>query len=123
VSITEKYYQEELDEDKVKVANALNGVLVDSAGDAKCDRGGLSQGAKGAPVPLCPPASNPPKLTLIKSDSQENLAERRVYGTPQTLKAKPAIRVAVIDLLDILVEKGSSSAFKMRDDFVTPMRG
>jgi hypothetical protein len=50
--ITEKYYHEELDEDKVKVAMALNEVL--------------SKQPEG-PVPQCPANSNRPKLILIKT--------------------------------------------------------
>jgi integrase len=46
VSITEKHYQEQLDDDKQKVAKALNGVM-------SVRRGSHSV----APVPLCPPDS------------------------------------------------------------------
>lgn len=52
----------------------------------------------------------------------EQVLQRHVYGTPHKLKAKTEIREAVISILDELVEKGSSAAFKMRDDFVTPMQ-
>ena len=51
----------------------------------------------------------------------EVLLQRHVYGRPLELKQDTVIRNAVLDLLDILVEQGSSAAFRMRDDFVTPI--
>jgi hypothetical protein len=51
----------------------------------------------------------------------EVLLQRHVYGRPLELKQQRAVREAVLYLLDILVERGSSAAFRMRDDFVTPM--
>ncbi len=50
----------------------------------------------------------------------EVLLQRHVYGKPLELKRNPNVREAVLFLLDILVENGSSAAFHMRDDFVTP---
>jgi hypothetical protein len=50
----------------------------------------------------------------------EVLLQRHVYGRPLELKRDPAIREAVLFLLDTLVDNGSSAAFRMRDDFVTP---
>jgi hypothetical protein len=50
----------------------------------------------------------------------EVLLQRHVYGRPLELKRDPAVRQAVLFLLDTLVENGSSAAFGMRDDFVTP---
>jgi hypothetical protein len=50
----------------------------------------------------------------------EVLLQRHVYGRPLELKRTKAQREAVLSLLDILVESGSSAAFRMRDDFVTP---
>lgn len=50
----------------------------------------------------------------------EVLLQRHVYGRPLELKHNSAIRDAVLLLLDLLVENGSSAAFRMRDDFVTP---
>ena len=46
--------------------------------------------------------------------------QRYVYGNPAQLKTVPRWRTAVIETLDQLVEAGSSVAYKMRDDFVTP---
>jgi hypothetical protein len=51
----------------------------------------------------------------------EVLLQRHVYGRPLELKRDPRIRAAVLYLLDVLVDCGSSAAFKMRDDFVTPV--
>jgi len=50
----------------------------------------------------------------------EVLLQRHVYGKPLELKCNSAVRDAVLLLLDLLIENGSSAAFRMRDDFVTP---
>ena len=52
----------------------------------------------------------------------ESLLLRYVYAKPLELKRQHDLRAAVLFLLDALVETGSSSAFRMRDDFVTPIR-
>jgi len=51
----------------------------------------------------------------------EVLLQRYVYGRPLELKRQSNLRAAVLFLLDLLVEHGSSAAFRMRDDFVTPV--
>ena len=51
----------------------------------------------------------------------EVLLRRHVYGRPLELKRERPIRDAVLYLLDILVEQGSSASFRMRNDFVTPV--
>lgn len=51
----------------------------------------------------------------------EVLLQRHVYGRPLELKRDRAVRDAVLLLLDLLVANGSSAAFRMRDDFVTPV--
>lgn len=50
----------------------------------------------------------------------ESLLQRFVYGRPLEVKSDRIIRSAVLAVLDMLVENGSSAAFRMRDDFVTP---
>ncbi|TAM50784.1 MAG: AAA family ATPase [Nevskiaceae bacterium] len=50
----------------------------------------------------------------------EILLQRHVYARPLELKRDPALREAILYVLDVLVESGSSAAFRMRDDFVTP---
>lgn len=50
----------------------------------------------------------------------ETILKRYVYGRPATLKSEPSLRTAVLYLLDRLVDAGSSAAYRMRDDFVTP---
>lgn len=50
----------------------------------------------------------------------EALLQRYVYGRPLELKRHTELRGSVLFLLDLLVENGSSAAFRMRDDFVTP---
>lgn len=65
---------------------------------------------------------DPPKM-LSKSNTVlmlEVLLQRYVYGRPLELKRARDLRDAVLFLLDCLVEAGSSAAFRMRDDFVTP---
>ena len=58
---------------------------------------------------------NPESMFLL-----EVLLQRYVYGRPAELKAERRMREAVLFLLDALVDGGSSAAFRMRDDFVTP---
>jgi hypothetical protein len=53
----------------------------------------------------------------------ESLLRRHVYAEPHRLKSDPTVRTAVLALLDHLVEAGSSAAYRMRDDFVTPLSG
>jgi len=50
----------------------------------------------------------------------EFLLGRWVYSKPAELKSCPDLREAVLHLLDELVASGSSAAYRMRDDFVTP---
>ncbi|CAM2160217.1 ATP-binding protein [Paraburkholderia tropica] len=50
----------------------------------------------------------------------EVLLQRHVYARPLELKRNPALREAILYVLDVFVESGSSAAFRMRDDFVTP---
>ena len=50
----------------------------------------------------------------------EVLLQRHVYGRPLELKRDPALREAILYVLDVLVERGSPAAYRMRDDFVTP---
>ena len=61
---------------------------------------------------------------LIKTNTVfmlEVLLQRQVYGRPLELKRDQRVREDVLYLLDALVENGSSAAFRMRDDFVTPV--
>jgi hypothetical protein len=51
----------------------------------------------------------------------EALLQRFVYSRPLELKRRSELREAVLFLLDLLVECGSSAGFQMRDDFVTPV--
>ena len=50
----------------------------------------------------------------------EVLLQRHVYARPLELKRDSTLREAILFVLDALVESGSSAAFRMRDDFVTP---
>lgn len=51
----------------------------------------------------------------------ETLLGRHVYGEPLKLKSDIEVRKSVLQILDHLIEQGSSSAYRMRDDFITPM--
>jgi hypothetical protein len=51
----------------------------------------------------------------------ESLLQRFVYSNPVRLKTIPELRDSVLHTLDELVESGSSIAYRMRDDFVTPL--
>lgn len=53
----------------------------------------------------------------------ESLLGAFVYGQPYRVKRDVSLRTAVLKLLDHLVSVGSSAAYRMRDDFVTPLRG
>ena len=50
----------------------------------------------------------------------ETLLRNYVYAEPHRLKTDNVLRNAVLSILDKLVKHGSSSAYRMRDDFVTP---
>src|SRR3569623_1959829 len=50
----------------------------------------------------------------------EVLLQSDINTRPLELKRDPALREAILYVLDVLVESGSSAAFRMRDDFVTP---
>ncbi len=68
--------------------------------------------------------SGEPQYLLSKANSistLEVLVQRYVYGRPLELKKRKDLRDAILFLLDQLVEAGSSAAFRMRDDFVTPV--
>ena len=52
--------------------------------------------------------------------SLETLLCPFVYSQPHRLKTDPSLRKAILVILDALVAGGSSSAYRMRDDFVTP---
>jgi len=51
----------------------------------------------------------------------ESLLTRFVYSEPQLLKSDESLRDSVLFLLDSMIEVGSASAYRLRDDFVTPL--
>ena len=53
----------------------------------------------------------------------ESILQLHVYGKSTILKTDPNLRKATITILDQLVDVGSSAAYNMRDDFVTPSVG
>ena len=50
----------------------------------------------------------------------ETVVRRFVYSEPFLVKSDRSLQTAILGILDILVTSGSSSAYRMRDDFVTP---
>lgn len=52
----------------------------------------------------------------------ERLLESHVYVRPLELKSERRLKAAILELLEMLVDRGSSAAFSMRDDFVTPLQ-
>jgi hypothetical protein len=50
----------------------------------------------------------------------ESLIARSMFESLGSLKRSDRLRKALLDLLDALVQTGSSIAFQLRDDFVTP---
>ena len=69
-------------------------------------------------------SSSAPNLLLRSGNSRyrlEILLQRYVYAKPLLLKQRVELREAVLGLLEVLILLGSSAAFKMRDDFVTPV--
>ena len=61
------------------------------------------------------------RMATASAFSLETILRRFVYFEPYRLKADPDLRKAVLIILDALVGGGSSSAYRMRDDFVTPL--
>jgi hypothetical protein len=51
----------------------------------------------------------------------EAVLRRFIYSEPLRLKSEAGVRSAVLTILDQLVDFGSSAAYRMRDDFVTPI--
>ncbi|MGA2539468.1 MAG: hypothetical protein ABSF53_25910, partial [Terracidiphilus sp.] len=51
----------------------------------------------------------------------EVLLRRHVYTRPLEVKQNAELRDAILQLLELLIDQGSSAAFRMRDDFVTPI--
>ncbi len=71
-------------------------------------------------------AAGDPTVMLADQNTMfllESLLRRHIYAEPHRLKSDPTVRTAVLALLDHLVEAGSSAAYRMRDDFVTPLSG
>ena len=51
----------------------------------------------------------------------ESILIRRIDSDPYHLKSDPHVRAAVLKILDCMVEADSSAAYRMREDFVTPL--
>jgi hypothetical protein len=51
----------------------------------------------------------------------ESMLRRFIYSEPFRLKQERELRESVVLVMDSLVDAGSSAAYRMRDDFITPM--
>jgi hypothetical protein len=66
------------------------------------------------------------RVLLLTSEAQfylESLLRRWVLSQPGRLKENTSLRDSVLFILDELVQAGSSVAYRLRDDFVTPASG
>jgi hypothetical protein len=66
--------------------------------------------------------SNRAYLARSTMESLENMLEALIFSGASDIRRKPELRTAVLNLLNMLVDAGSSPAFKMRDDFLPPLR-
>ena len=51
----------------------------------------------------------------------ETILGRLIYGGNRRIRVESDLRQAAMKLLDEMVAAGSSTAYKLRDDFLTPM--
>jgi hypothetical protein len=81
-------------------------------------------GAITLPLPLVAIAAKLQGRPLFLSEEAvfylERILARLIQGGSSSMLARDDVRQAVLFLLDELVEQGSSTAYKLRDDFVTP---
>ena len=67
--------------------------------------------------------STPNPATLLSEATViylEEILTRLIYGGNRQLRAQVDLRQSSVKLLDALVAAGSSVAYKLRDDFLTP---
>jgi hypothetical protein len=50
----------------------------------------------------------------------EEILTRLIYGGNNRVRTESALRLATLRILDALIDAGSSPAYKLRDDFLTP---
>jgi len=50
----------------------------------------------------------------------ERILSRLIHSSPTNILACGEVHTAILFLLDKLIEQGSSTAYKLRDDFITP---
>jgi hypothetical protein len=83
-------------------------------------------GSKSLPEPLVSVASklNAARESPVLNETAvfylEQILTRLVYGGNSRIRAEPQLRSATLAILDHLVAAGSSVAYKVRDDFLTP---
>jgi hypothetical protein len=68
-------------------------------------------------------ASGRPILTENAIFYLEEILTRLIYGGSSRIRAEATLRQATLTILDALVAAGSSPAYKLRDDFLTPAAG
>ena len=64
----------------------------------------------------------PEPLGSVPINRLEASLSEFVYGGEPRIRREEKLRLAVLGLLDALVDAGSSFAYRMRDDFVTPFQ-
>jgi hypothetical protein len=66
-------------------------------------------------------AGDSPPLNEIAIFYLEEILTRMIYGGNSRVRAEQVLRQATLSILDSLVVAGSSRAYKLRDDFLTPL--
>ena len=69
-----------------------------------------------------PQTDAPSLFSEIATFYFETIFTRLVYGGNRGIRVEPPLRQSVMILLDVLVATGSSVAYKLRDDFLTPAK-
>jgi hypothetical protein len=57
-------------------------------------------------------------LASATVESLESIMEPLIFSGASEIRQRPELRAATLNLLNMLVDAGSSAAFKMRDDFL-----
>jgi hypothetical protein len=111
---------------EAKVADAFSRLRPCEAGIERFARflSTIGSGLMPDVLPLLARKLGEPGATL--SDRAVTLLEKslanRVYTGAPRIRHEHTLRDATLTVLDVLIEAGSSKAYRMRDDFVTPLR-
>jgi len=60
-------------------------------------------------------------LSEVTVFNLETILTRLIYAGNRRIRVETDLRQATMKLLDEMVSGGSSTAYKLRDDFLTPM--